>query len=227
MNAEFLTFPQTIVVKSRETLNEMAALLPKFFLALFVFLVGWLIGMIIEWLFIKAGEKLKLSKIWKMTGLENLMKKTGIKSTPSRLAGTFIKSIIIMFFARESMQIMEFTEIEEFIGQIIALTPDIIIALFILLVTIRAADMVGTLVENFVGIGDTKARKIMAVVAKNILITFGIMAVLVQMHIAEELVQTLFTALVAMLALAGGLAFGLGGKDFVHDMIEDFRKKKS
>jgi hypothetical protein len=37
-------------------------------------------------------------------------------------------------------------------------------------------------------------------------------------------VNTLVTGLVALLAIAGGLAFGLGGKDAAHDFIAKIRK---
>ena len=43
--------------------------------------------------------------------------------------------------------------------------------------------------------------------------------------IAAPLIQILFTGIVAMLAIAGGLAFGLGGKDaagrLVHRLSDD------
>jgi hypothetical protein len=39
------------------------------------------------------------------------------------------------------------------------------------------------------------------------------MAVLNQLRIAEELVQTLFMGIVFALSLAAGLAFGLGGRE--------------
>ena len=227
INTDILSFSQTIVLSSKETLNEIAILLPRFFQATVVFCVGWIIGIIIEWMFMKLGQKLRFTNIWEKTGLDSLLKKANIKSPPSKLAGTFIKSVIILFFLRQAVKIMGFSEIELFISDIIGLVPDIIIALLILLFSIQAAGTAGSLVHNLVGIGDKKARTIMAIVAKNVLIAFGVMAALVQVHIAEELVQTLFTALVAMLALAGGLAFGLGGKEFVHDMIEEFRGKKS
>jgi hypothetical protein len=226
VNEEFISFSDSILNSSRASVNDIAALLPKALLAILVFLIGWLIGIIIEWMFIKMGEKLKLNTFWEKTGLNSLLKKADIKSNPSKLAGTFLKSIIVMFFLRESMSIMGFVEIEEFIQKIINLAPDIIIALFILLFSINAAGTASSLVKNLMGIGDANSRKIMALVAKNILIAFGVMAALVQVHIAADMVQTLFTAFVAMLALAGGLALGLGGKDFVHEMIEDVRKKK-
>jgi hypothetical protein len=49
--------------------------------------------------------------------------------------------------------------------------------------------------------------------------------VLNQLGIASDLIQILFTGIVAMVSLAGGLAFGLGGKDAAKDIIEKFRKK--
>jgi hypothetical protein len=52
----------------------------------------------------------------------------------------------------------------------------------------------------------------------------GIMA-LAQLGIAQEFMYTLFTALVAGLALAFGLAFGLGGRDAAARAIEHFRSE--
>jgi hypothetical protein len=40
-------------------------------------------------------------------------------------------------------------------------------------------------------------------------------------------VQIVFTGFIAMLALAGGLAFGLGGKDVIHEILQDLKNKKS
>jgi hypothetical protein len=38
------------------------------------------------------------------------------------------------------------------------------------------------------------------------------------------LIQTLFTAIVVTIALAAGLAFGLGGRDAARETIEKFRE---
>ena len=49
------------------------------------------------------------------------------------------------------------------------------------------------------------------------------MSALFQLKIAAGLVQILFTGFIAMIALAGGLAFGLGGKDVVKEFLEDLK----
>ena len=40
----------------------------------------------------------------------------------------------------------------------------------------------------------------------------------------DILIETLFIGFVAMLTLAGGLAFGLGGKDVVRELLETLKK---
>jgi len=43
------------------------------------------------------------------------------------------------------------------------------------------------------------------------------------LQIAEIIIQTLFVGFVTMLTLAGGLSFGLGGKDMVRELLEDVK----
>ena len=56
------------------------------------------------------------------------------------------------------------------------------------------------------------------------IIVFSFMAALVQLGIAGALIQTLFTGFVAMVALAGGLAFGLGGRDHASRALNHLSK---
>lgn len=46
----------------------------------------------------------------------------------------------------------------------------------------------------------------------------------VQLGIAVTITHTLLTGFIAMLALAGGLAFGLGGKDHAARVLDDLRE---
>ncbi len=54
---------------------------------------------------------------------------------------------------------------------------------------------------------------------------FAIFAILIQLGIAQELLQTLFEGIVYMFAIAGGLAFGLGGQDAAKDLLKALKKK--
>jgi len=53
---------------------------------------------------------------------------------------------------------------------------------------------------------------------------FGGLSALVQLGIAVSIIQTLITGIIAMISLAGGLAFGLGGRSHAEDFIGKMRK---
>jgi small-conductance mechanosensitive channel len=56
---------------------------------------------------------------------------------------------------------------------------------------------------------------------------FAILVALNQLGVARELIQTLFTGFVAMVSIAGGLAFGLGGQNHARDLIENIKESIS
>ena len=54
---------------------------------------------------------------------------------------------------------------------------------------------------------------------------FTVLVVLNQLGVAQDLVRILFTGIVAMLSLAGGLAFGLGGKELAKELLDELKNK--
>jgi small-conductance mechanosensitive channel len=72
---------------------------------------------------------------------------------------------------------------------------------------------------------DPQTSSAIASVTRWAVSVFVILAVLSQLGVATDLIRILFTGLVAMLAIAGGIAFGLGGQGAAKDVIEGIRKK--
>ena len=54
---------------------------------------------------------------------------------------------------------------------------------------------------------------------------FAIIAILIQLGVAPVLLQTLFTGIVALVVLAGGISFGLGGKDAAAELLQNLVRK--
>jgi len=60
---------------------------------------------------------------------------------------------------------------------------------------------------------------LLADVARWAIIIFAVLAALTQLNVAPNMIFIFFAALMAMFALAGGLAFGLGGVDAARGLI--------
>ena len=67
--------------------------------------------------------------------------------------------------------------------------------------------------------GDTPTGKIVRAIAPALILAIATFMVLDQLHIAPQIVTITYAALLGMLALAGALAFGLGGRDVAADML--------
>jgi len=58
---------------------------------------------------------------------------------------------------------------------------------------------------------------------KIIILFFTLMVVLTQVWIASEITQIILIWFIAMLSLAGWLAFGLGWKELAKEILESFK----
>ena len=70
-----------------------------------------------------------------------------------------------------------------------------------------------------------EVSKTVASAVRIALTIFVLLAVLNQLGVAQDLIRILFTGFVAMIALAGGIAFGLGGKDAARSLLDSLKKK--
>ena len=66
-----------------------------------------------------------------------------------------------------------------------------------------------------------KLGKIVRAVVPGLILAIGTFMVLDQLQIAPQIVTITYAALLGMLALAGALAFGLGGREVAGDLLRN------
>ena len=100
----------------------------------------------------------------------------------------------------------------------------ILVQILIGLAQITMAAFGGFLVERHIITG-TQEQTLIAWVMNHTIIISPILAALAQLNVAMEFVQTLFTGIVIAVALAIGLAFGLGGQSAAARFIDHFQSE--
>lgn len=199
--------------------NAFVELAPYILGALGVFILGLVLAEIAARIILRMSKRIKLETISEKTGLKSFLQRTGVKESPSQVIAKSMKAYLIFIFFIEATKIAQMTEIAGFLGQVRGYIPELIIALFIILVGIQIGHTAEVVVETSLSLTRSNTAHALGITAKSVVITFAILAALSQLQIAEILIQILFIGFVAMLALAGGLAFGLGGKDVVKELL--------
>lgn len=188
--------------------------LPNIIVAIIVFVLGWVVGALIGRAISHLLKSLNVDEPLRGTEVEKTIESSGFNLSISNLVGGLIKWFVILVFAIVALDILQLTQVTEFLYDVvIGYVPRVIVAVLILIIAAMVSETVVRIVENGARMARVRQAEFLGRVAKWAIWGFAIMAVLYQLGIAAALVQTLFGGIVFALSLAFGLAFGLGGRD--------------
>ncbi len=207
-----------------ELWDTIVAYIPNVLGAIIVFILGIIIALVLRSVVVKLVAVLRLDELAKKLEIKNQFERAGVHLHIGHLLGWIVKWFFIIIALIAATDILGWRQVTEYLEQVVLFIPNVIIAVIILLAGILLANFVQSVVKSAVEAAKLASAKFLSGIAKWAILVFSFMAALVQLQIAPELINVLFTGLVAMLALGGGLAFGLGGKEHASRLIDRLKK---
>lgn len=205
------------------------ATFPKILLAVIVFILGWIVASTLGKIITSALDALKLDKLFRSAGAEEALARAGWHLHIGKFFGELVKWFIIIVFLVASLNILNLDQVTMFLQQVLAYIPNIIIAALVLVAGTILADFVRKLVSGGAAVANVRSAKMLGGISYYAIWILAVVTALDKLGIFGYFGQIIFTGLVVMLALAFGLAFGLGGKDaaarLVNRVSEDLSNK--
>jgi len=202
--------------------------IPNLIGALVVFILGWFVSSWVGWGVAKVLNWLKLNELFARGQWDEALEKAGIKADVSGFLGQICRWIMVLTFLSAAVEILGMVQFASLFSQVVSWLPNAIVVVLLMVVTVIVADILEKIVVASAVKAKVKSANAVALVVRWMIYIFALMAILLQLNIVSPLVQTLFTGLIAVLVIAGGLAFGLGGKDLAKEILEGiYRKLKS
>jgi len=195
--------------------------LPGFFTGLLIVVVGLVLSNVLKRLLLSVFAVAKLDNALQRA---KLMDRGEVKLWEEVLAEILRWSMVVLFLV-PALEVWGLSRATSVINQFLFFLPNVIVAVVIGFVGLVLSNLVADVVRRSVKTAGSASANALSVFAKTALLFFTGLIVLNQLGVAQELVGILFTGIVGMLSLAGGLAFGLGGKDAAREVLEDLRKK--
>lgn len=197
---------------------------PSLIAALIIFVIGWVIADIIGRALKQVVDALKINQLFASAGADAVFSKAGLKLDVGAFLGGLVKWFVIVVFLMTSLEIVGLTQVNSFLRDgVLAYLPEVIIAALILVAATLIADAMGKVVMASAKAANIRSANMLGAIVRYAIWIFALIVALAKLGIAPEFMQILFTGLVFMLALAGGLAFGLGGKEAATRTIEHLR----
>lgn len=210
------------------TASSVVYVLLNIILAILIVGAGWLAADFIGRIVGKIIHKLKIDSLFREAGLEKILNKGNIKLNTGAFIAGLIKWCVIALFFMSALNVLGLGTVADFIKVILlGYLPKLIISILMLLVAVIFGEVVDKIVVAVSSAGHLKSSKLLGAVSKWAIIIFAILAALVELGIAPELIQILFIGIVGALAVAFGLAFGLGGRDAAARAVDNIWQRIS
>ena len=213
---------EALLIATSNILTTVFGFLPTLAAALLVFLTGLVLAKWGRSLTIKILETARLSALVKKSGLEPFLKKAEVKLKLEEIFGGIVRWLIILIFFIATVNILGLTTLSSVLNRILAYIPKVISAVLVLTIGVLLAGVVEGLVKGALGQISLKASRLLAKIASYLVVIFAILTAINELGIAQNLINALFIGVIAVLALGFGLAIGLGSKDLVAKILNEW-----
>lgn len=202
------------------TLGSLSAFIPRFVSGLIILLIGIIIATFVKQILLELFKFIKLNALLKRYGMPDSKDVDW-----AQILAEMTRWFIIVLFLIPTSDVWGLGRFVEVLNNLIFFLPNVFVSVLLLLVGFVIARLVYDLILASVHGLSKESAKTVALVGRYAVLVFVFLVVLNQLGIASDLIRILFGGIIAMVALAGGLAFGLGGQSTAKEILEKLKKK--
>jgi hypothetical protein len=202
-------------------LNAFLAAIPLVVGALLIIIIGWIIAGILARITTEVLRRVGADRLFADYGSRVYGDRTRTVQ-PSVVAGELVKWLVRLVFLVAAANVLGLTQVSELLNDVLLWIPNLIVAAIILMVAPLLARFVRGTIEVGAGEMGFSNASLLGRIAEIAIVAFAVIIAINQIGIAANLVNILFIGVVAALALAFGLAFGLGGRDVASRLTQQW-----
>ena len=221
-------FNSLVVEPVQAAWNQIIAFLPMLAWALLLLLVGWIIAKAIEAIAVRILRTIALDKIADQIQLSSILAKGGIKHKLSDLIGAIVYWLIMLAVVMVVFNALQLTVAAELFQSVVTFLPNVIAAVFILVIGMFAAAFVSSTIRTAASNVGILQAHLIGQLTQTVVVVFAIVAALQQLKV--PFFGEVFLIILGGVSLGCAIAFGLGCKDlagrWMTDIVEQVQGRK-
>jgi hypothetical protein len=207
------------------SLNTFMGFIPSLIGALIILVAGWFISGFLGRLIARGLNAIGLERAVHRSGIGRFIEQSNTRWTMSEIIAALIKWSIFLIFIQAAASLFGMPQITGIINSVILFIPKLIVALAIIVIGALIAKFLAGLVRGSLSEMRVGGAGLFAKLTQYAVIAFAIVAAFNQIGVAQTVVNTLLIGLIGTLALAIGLAFGLGGREVASQITRSWYDK--
>lgn len=199
--------------------------IPRIIGFLAVLVIGWFIASLIAKAVAALLHAVKFNDLARRSGFAEFVHNMGVRTDSAGVIAAVAKWFVRLIVLVVAFDMLGLPAVSQVLQQLLLWLPNLIVALIVLVIGGLAATALSNLVRGATAQAGLSSSGTLATVAKVAVWAFAIVVAVNQLGIAAVLINTLLIGVVGALALATGLAFGLGGRDRAAMVLERASQK--
>ncbi len=212
---------QSLLLSLNNGLAVVVSFVPKFIGGLVILLIGIIIASILRQVVVEILKALKVETILKRYGVPEVKE----EFTWTNLLAEIVRWFVVIVFLIPTTDIWGLPRVVTVLNQFLLYLPNVFVAAIIALIGFVFAKLSHDVILVSTNRLSVETASAVASITRWAVSVFVILAVLNQLGVASDLIRILFTGFVAMLAIAGGIAFGLGGQSNAKEVLDAIKRK--
>ncbi len=225
-----MDFQTNVMGPVEEMWSSVLRFLPNLVSAVIILLVGCMLAALVQKVITRFLKLARLDTVSEKTGIANILTRGDINYTLSEIVGVLIYWLMILVVILAALNTLQLMVAAELLHRIILYMPNVITSVFILVLGIFFASIAANTVRTAAANAGIHQARFLGQTTQMIIAVVIFVEALKQLGIDTSLIDLIFKAALASLALGTGLAIGLGCKDIankhVTNLLDSFKPRK-
>ncbi|HEX4891916.1 MAG TPA: hypothetical protein VFV47_01410 [Hyphomicrobiaceae bacterium] len=208
-----------------QSLAILLAAIPRVIGFLAILLIGWLIAGLVAKGVAALLRSIRFNELSTRSGFGDFVAGTGADTDASGFIALVAKWFVRLMVLVVAFDALGLPAVSDVLRQLLLWLPNLVVALVVLVIGGLVANALAGLVRASTARAGIENPDMLARFARVGVWGFAIIVAVNQLGIATTLINTLFMAIVGAVALAVGLAFGLGGRDTAAEIVRSWHAR--
>ncbi len=196
--------------------EQVGSVVPALLGAALILLVGYFLARQMQRWVDETLKRLDFNRVAAARGLDAVVERAGSRLDPIRALAKLIFWLVMLVVILLASSALGLEGVSQMLGTMLAFIPTLIAGIVIIILGMIVGEFVrGLIVASAGGVAGVPT---LAKIAKGAVVLIAVFMALQQVGVAEEIVTSAFTLIVGAVALAVGLAFGLGNRELAGEI---------
>jgi small-conductance mechanosensitive channel len=198
----------------QDALSTFFGYIPQLIGAIVILIVGYVIARVLQAVVGRVLQGIGFDRWMERGGIKQFLDRAETDQTPHSILGALIFWFVFIIAITMAADALGIPQVSAVLAQLIAYIPQIIAAILILILAALLANFISGIVRGATG------SDVLSSIAQYAIIVYAVFAALTQLGVAVQLTANTFLILLGAVALAGAIAFGIGGREVARDILE-------